>query len=151
VGVWEMKGDSGRTNEQGGRGAAPSASRAWQAGSLLRNSMTPWGSWKKLTQVMPWRVWLSQETGQGEAVPAGEVGLFGVHSGLSTWVFVCHMWADAFPLSVEAPCEFLWSHLLASGHRSFDSNRKHRIIIKTPGCSLEAIELQSPSVIGYVA
>lgn len=59
------------------------------------------------------------------------------------------LWADVFALSVEAPCEFLWSHLLASRHQSSDSNRKKRIIIKTPGCSLEAIELQSPSVIGY--
>lgn len=59
------------------------------------------------------------------------------------------LWADVFALSVEASCEFLWSHLLASRYQSSDSNRKQRIIIKTPGCSLEAIKLQSPSVIGY--
>lgn len=53
--------------------------------------MTPWGSWKELTQVMPWRVWLSQETGQGEAAPAGEVSLFGVYSGLTIWVFVSRL------------------------------------------------------------
>lgn len=54
---------------------------------LLRNSLAPWGSWKELTRVMPWRVWWSQETGQGEAAPSGEVGLSRVCGGLTTWIF----------------------------------------------------------------
>lgn len=129
MGVWDLEGDSGRTEEQG---EGELSQLPPEPGTFAPAKL--FGSLGKLEGTDPGHAqeslvesgnWL----GRGSACRGGW-SLQGVqwldHLG---FLLSSVLWPDAFALSVEAPCEFLWSHLLASRHQSSDSNRKQRIII----------------------